>query len=54
MLIKKSQAVLKCFIDFKYIAFGLRWAQKTKPCFVTRRTVSTKPGLGHESDHWTG
>ena len=37
--IKKSQAILKCFTDLKYgIAFGLRWAQKTKTCFVTLRT----------------
>ena len=34
MLIKKSQAILKCFIDLKFCV-GLRWAQKTKPCFVT-------------------
>ena len=33
MLIKKSQAILKCFIS--RIAFGSRWAQKTKPCLVT-------------------
>ena len=39
MSIKKSQAILKCFIDLKNIAFGLRWAQKTKPCFMTRRTT---------------
>ena len=35
MSIKKSQAILKCFIDLKNIAFGSPWAQKTKPCFVT-------------------
>ena len=33
MSIKKTQAILKCFIDL--LAFGFRWAQKTKPCFVT-------------------
>ena len=37
MSIKKSQAILKRFIDLKS-AFSLRWAQKTKPCFVTLRT----------------
>ena len=30
MSIKKTQAILKCFIDLP--AFGFRWAQKTKPC----------------------
>ena len=37
MSIKQSQAILKRFIDLKS-AFGLRWAQKMKPCFVTLRT----------------
>ena len=37
MSIKKSQAILKRFIDLKS-AFGLRWAQKTKPCFMTLKT----------------
>ena len=40
MLIKKSQAILKRFIDLKF-SVGLRWAQKTKPCFVTLRTFFT-------------
>ena len=32
MSIKKSQAILKCIINLKKLkAFGLRWAQKTKP-----------------------
>ena len=31
MSIKKSQAILKC----SSLAFGLRWAQKKRPCFVT-------------------
>ena len=31
MLITKSQAILKRFKDLN-LAFGLRWAQKTKPC----------------------
>ena len=32
MSIKKSQAILKCFINLKKLkAFGLRWAQQTKP-----------------------
>ena len=34
MLIKKSQEILKRLIDLKFCV-GLRWAQKTKPCFVT-------------------
>ena len=34
MLIKKSQAILKRFIDLEF-SVGLRWAKKTKPCFVT-------------------
>ena len=40
MLIKKSQAILKRFIDLKFYV-GLRWAQKTKPCFVTLTTFFT-------------
>ena len=31
MSIKKSQAILKC----SSLAFGLRWAQKKRPCFLT-------------------
>ena len=31
MSLKKSQAILKC----SSLAFGLRWAQKKRPCFVT-------------------
>ena len=44
MSIKKSQAILKCFIGLKSVqsvsslVFGLRCAQKKKPCFVTLRT----------------
>ena len=39
MSIKKSQAIRKCFnLQISSLAFGLRWAQKTKPCFVTLRT----------------
>ena len=40
MSIKTSQAILKCFINLKssfWFTPLLRWAQKTKPCFVTRR-----------------
>ena len=40
MSIKKSQAILKCFyLKIPSLAIGLRWAQKTKPCFVTLRTI---------------
>ena len=36
MSIKTGQAILKCFIaEVSSLVFGLRWAQKTKPCFVT-------------------
>ena len=38
MSIKKSQAILKRFIDFKFSVSGLRWPHKTKPCFVTLTT----------------
>ena len=38
MSIKKSQAILKRFIDFKFSVSGLRWAHKTKPCLVTLTT----------------
>ena len=34
MSIKKSQAILKCFIDLKSSVW-FTWAQKTKPCSVT-------------------
>ena len=34
MSIKKSQAILK-HSWISSLAFGLRWAQRTKPCFVT-------------------
>ena len=42
MSIKKSQAILKCFMDLKNIVFGSRWAEKTKPCFVRGVTTLTK------------
>ena len=51
MSIKKSQAILKCFIDLRAkIAFGFqRWAQKAKPCFVTLGTFfSLTAGQGVE------
>ena len=39
MPIKKSQAILKHFIDLKFrVSFTLCSARKTKPCFVTLRT----------------
>ena len=38
MSIKKSQAILKHFIDLSSLAFGLRCVQKTKPSSVTLRT----------------
>ena len=38
MSIQKSQAILKCFISS--LVFGLRWAQRTKPCFVTQNFFS--------------
>ena len=37
MSIKKSQAILK-HSWISSLAFGLRWAQRTKPCFVTLKT----------------
>ena len=37
MSIKKSQAILKHSWISSW-AFGLRWAQRTKPCFVTLKT----------------
>ena len=37
---KKSQAILKCFIDIKSSVWFTQ-GQKTKPCFVTRRTFSS-------------
>ena len=54
MSIKKSQAILKCFIDlWAKIAFGLRRAQKAKPCFVTLKTVfSLTAGQGVENIKW--
>ena len=54
MSIKKSQAILKCFIDlWTKIAFGLRWAQKAKPCFVTLKTFfSLTVGQGVENIKW--
>ena len=44
MLIKKSQAILKRFIDLKF-SVGLRWAQITKPCFVALRTFFTSTAI---------
>ena len=55
MSIKKSQAILKCFIDlWAKIAFGLRWAQIAKPCFVTLKTFFslTARGQGVENIKW--
>ena len=40
MSIKKSQAILKHFIDLKFIVSGLRCDQKTKPCFLFRELFS--------------
>ena len=40
MSIKKSQAILKHFIDLKFIVSGLRCDQKTKPCFLFRELSS--------------
>ena len=48
MSIKTSQAILK-----SSLAFGLRWAQKTKPCFVTLRTFfSSTAGQGFQNTKW--
>ena len=44
MSIKKSQEILKCFIDLKSSVW-FRWSQKTKPCFVTLRTFFRSTGL---------
>ena len=38
MSIKKSQVRPSNALQISSLAFGLRWAQKTKPCFVTLRT----------------
>ena len=53
MSIKKSQAILKHFIDLKFSLWLTLRAQKTKPCFVTLRTffsflfpLSPFPDLG--------
>ena len=48
MSIKKSQAILKHFIDLKFIVRGLRCDQKTKPCFLFRHFVTLLlPTEGH-------
>ena len=47
--IKKSQAILKC-LWISTLAFGFRWAQETKPRFVTLNTFfSSTAGQGVEN-----
>ena len=51
----KNPANLNCHMSIKKVsvAFGLHWAQKTKPCFVTLRTFfSSTAGQGVENTKW--
>ena len=55
MSIKTSQAILKCFINPKssvWFTLGSE-DQKTKPCFVTLRTLfSSTAGQGFQNNKW--
>ena len=42
MSIKKSQAILKCFIDLKNSGWFTRWAQKTKPWLLFSARLPVK------------
>ena len=53
MSIKKSQAILKRFIDLKFFSFGLHRAEKMKACFVTCRTFFRSiAGQGFQNTKW--
>ena len=53
MSIKKSQAILKHFIDLKFIVSGLRCDQKTKPCFLFWGPFfSSTPGQDCRNTKW--